>query len=104
MARQTRRDALAAARAGGVALVRVPWNAPLRSDPKRHVRSVLKAVSSDREALVKWCLAQGIPAAWIHRSRRGWWHVDLWGAGERLARREPGSRRPDFDSNRKRGC
>lgn len=87
MARHTRRDALAAARAGGVSLVRVPWNGPLKSDPNRHVRSVLKAVSSDREALLEWCRVRRIPAGWIHRSRSGLWHVDLWGAGERLARR-----------------
>jgi len=71
LGRESRREAMAAARAGGVALVRMPWNAPLRSDPNRHVRSVLKAVSSDREALLEWCRARGIPTAWVQPEQEG---------------------------------
>lgn len=76
------RERLARAKVGDVAVVTLPWDRPLKSNPNRKVKTVTKVISANREALEAWCRAHGVPVAWIHASRRGMWHVDLWGGME----------------------
>ena len=56
--------------------------------------AAFKAVCADRKApredqaalLLAWARARGIPDSWIHDSRSGVPHIDLWGWGRRWAR------------------
>ena len=76
-----RRGVLARAGAGEVVLVDLPWGKPLKRGRRKVVRVITKVVSADRSAVEAWCRSYGVPVGWVHRSRSGWWHVDLWGRG-----------------------
>lgn len=52
---QAYREALARAKAGEVVVITMPWNRPLKVQPGRMVKTVTKAMSSNREALEAWC-------------------------------------------------
>lgn len=45
-----------------------------------------KVMCLDRDALLAWARANGIPKSWLHISRKGMPHFDLWGgmAGKAL--------------------
>lgn len=46
----------------------------------------VKAVCDDLLKLVSWAKEHGISASWIHQSRRGVYHIDLWGSAIRKAK------------------
>lgn len=45
-------------------------------------RLVLKVMCADRGKLLEWAKEHGIPEKWLHVSRKGIPHFDLWGAME----------------------
>lgn len=64
------------ARAGEIAIIKVPFAVLVRG---RWRRPVVKVICSDRDKLIRWGRARGIPAEWLHLSRCGMPHFDLWG-------------------------
>lgn len=43
-------------------------------------RRILKVICSDKERLLEWARENGIPEKWLHVSRKGIPHFDLWGS------------------------
>ncbi|MEW6573151.1 MAG: hypothetical protein AB1374_05910 [Bacillota bacterium] len=64
------------ARAGKIAIIEMPFAVKTRG---RRCRPFVKVMCADREKLLQWGRARGIPAGWLHVSRSGLPHFDLWG-------------------------
>ncbi len=69
--------ALALAREGEIAYI----------EHRYHGRQILKVICSDREKLLAWGREHGIPERWLHVSRSGLPHFDLWGSVARKVKR-----------------
>lgn len=64
------------ARAGEIAMIEMPFAVMIGG---RWRRPFVKVMCADREQLLRWGRAYGIPAEWLHVSRSGLPHFDLWG-------------------------
>jgi len=62
-----------------VQLLRVPALVAALRPRARGKGRLWKAVCSDKARLEAWAREHGINGAWIHESRRGVYHIDLWG-------------------------
>lgn len=70
MADLSARHELARARAGGIGTIRHRYKG----------RAIVKVLCADPDRLREWARANGIPEEWMHISRSGLPHFDLWGA------------------------
>jgi hypothetical protein len=69
--------ALGKARAGEIVVIR----------HRHRGRVIVKVLCSDPDKLRSWGRTNGIPESWMHVSRTGLPHFDLWGrAAERIVR------------------
>jgi hypothetical protein len=64
------------ARAGKIAVLKVPFALFVKGRPRY---PVVKVMCADREKLLVWGYFREIPSAWLHISRSGMPHFDLWG-------------------------
>lgn len=67
--KKLRKQALAKARAGEIVYMKHRYRG----------RMIIKVISADIEKLIKWGQKHGIPKQWLHISRSGLPHFDLWG-------------------------
>lgn len=63
-------------RAGEIIILKCPWNRPV---PGGWAKLIVKVMCSDQEKLLAWGRERGIPEEWLHVSRTGIAHFDLWG-------------------------
>ncbi|MEW6423158.1 MAG: hypothetical protein AB1523_00180 [Bacillota bacterium] len=68
-----------------VKIIKHPYKAEIL---RKRAKGVLyKIICSYEEKLKEWAKESGIPEKWIHRSRNGMPHIDLWGAMARKLER-----------------
>lgn len=64
------------ARTGKIVVLKVPFALFVKGRPRY---PVVKVMCADRDKLLRWGYAHEIPSGWLHTSRSGMPHFDLWG-------------------------
>ncbi len=81
--KQAFQNLLDRARAGEIVILEHKWN---DSVPVGQAKKIVKVICADKDKLIEWGRKHGIPESWLHISRSGIPHFDLWGrmAGKRF--------------------